>query len=100
MQIPLLIIFIFGLHAHAANLVNLGPDFEVFVNESQGATTLEKLAALKRFESKYQALFDQVVYQKEVRHDWQFRQAKSRGFLFENLPAIQSEMMEFFAKAE
>ena len=56
----------------AAQLVNLGSEFDAFVKASQGKTSQDVEAEWVKFESKHQAIYDSAVYRKSEK-DWEQR---------------------------
>ena len=87
--------------AGSVRVVNLGPDFKVFLREIKTENTIEsRRRAWDNFETKHQFLYDNVVFDKQNNPNWNERREKKLKLFFDTLPAIQDKMISIFDGAD
>jgi hypothetical protein len=83
----------------AANVINLGAEFEKFLAATQNLTLDKFEAEWERFESKHQFIYDRYVYRKDDA-GWEQRLRMKRDQFFAQLPVLQDDMKALFASAD
>src|SRR3989339_1548840 len=86
-------------NSYAANVINLGPQFNQDMSGWRDLDDEQKNILLDNFESKNQFLYDTGVYRKGD-GDWTARKTKRREIFFKELPNIETKMNILFDAAE
>lgn len=93
--IPLLCAFVISSLANAATVVSTADEFKQATENWDSLDEGQRLRNWEHFESKYQDIYDDVVYQKQTA-GWEERQIKKRQKFFQSLPGIRTDMLELF----
>ncbi len=97
--VTLFFVLSIGCQARAANIVNLGGEFEQFLIATQGIPQDKVEAEWEKFESKHQLIYDQYVYRKNTA-GWEQQLRKKRDHFFAQLPSIRDDMKALFTQAD
>lgn len=95
----LLGILLFFSQSRAANIINLGVEFDQFLTATQDLPKDKVETEWERFESKHQFIYDRYVYRKDAA-GWEQRLRNKRDQFFSQLPVYKEDMKALFASAD
>lgn len=97
--LSLLVTLLLSTDLWAANIINLGDDFDQFLVATQNLPKDKVENEWERFESKHQSIYDRYVYRKHT-PGWEQRLREKRDLFFGQLPVLKDDMKALFASAE
>ncbi|MGE0634196.1 MAG: hypothetical protein AB7O96_17410 [Pseudobdellovibrionaceae bacterium] len=92
------LVLIISQISYSAQIINMGPDFEVFLETSNGLDPEGALHQWEMFESKYKTIFDEAIY-RTTEENWEERREKKRKEFFFKLPQLKDKMSKMFSEA-
>src|SRR5205807_2687175 len=89
---------VFSMGAFGANLVNFGPEYDVFVQAGAGKDAAGLEVEWEKFEVRHQDIYDKVIYDK-TKPGWEKRLRDKRDAFFAEYTGLTPKMDDLFAQA-
>lgn len=93
------VISLLALNSQAAQLVNLGAEYDAFVKATDGQDSSVVEAEWAKFEARHQSIYDNAVYRKSE-PGWEKRVEQRRTNFFGEYKQLTPQMDLLFAKAD